>query len=1205
MPPRPRKRKPSETASDSEGSESVTAPTPAKKPKSSSTKAELRERARLAILNSKSGRSSSASVLRVGGGRSAGTGGAAVDGVAGDDDAPATAFKAGGRSSGGGVDSGSGANAPSSTVKRRASRKAIRKSTGTAAASASSADESETGDEKKVAARRGGRKSAPVAFRPSEPTVEEGGGEEENGNEEQRQFGPNGTPVRRYGPNGTPVARTKTNEVSSSSASLDKRVFEGRGMKEGRRSGDEDMSDAKSREAPAASSSQKKKLREEGHARALAYKMQLEQKKLNPGEKMITSVVDSPPKSPALSHSSDRKVAAPTPAKSSATASTKKMARSVEETEKDNEEEDLDHEMEGDKKPPSKLPRFSSPDPPESRAATASVSVAMAAAAMTTRTTTNYRSPPADPSASSAAAKSAAATKSARTKPTKKSTNPAVAAIFAAKPPSAAHRPNRQTDPTSGLPTKFDPNLPFPSAGYRLPTAAYCGCGPTPFSSRSANATTAATAMMTAGTSDLCRLDSTGATQSQYSANMQRIMREIPPVDPPHRSFSRENLDGGGGGNGTAAGDGVDHRGMGNTGGAADADDDDVTMKENDTCSNNSSKPSPPGKNGYEVEHQNIRKTPVPLEVYPTVARTAVDPPVPVPTQMQRSPVPANASYATSPAAKPMSSAVLNAAAMNPEVMQSATKAFAMVAKAKRENEQRRKMMGIGANRTPTTNGDDGGEGANVLGHRDRIRVSDPPIVGEEGAPTTGVGAVPLVRDDIFSERVAEKAEEKVTTEAAVAATEEEMEDVATRQKTRSFGARLVQFGLVVFVALLATGGGYFVFYSRDSSTMNSIASLLHSEPFPGPEEEIPAETQPDREASCFIDHPSDFFSPGEDLHRDESICGGEYVKCPRRGRCHGGRLRDCNSDGGGEKFGFALFVPNDNADACVPSAEALDLVKKVEGALLELTAEDACRWWSLNNYEYPTFGLWAVADGVSKQMNDDDESITPETLQWLLPVFDSSRVIMQSAPATNIGIIGVMGLGNGVLPMELPLSFTCMARFGTVELIVSLLCWSFTFAWNTAKSSLIFAIYNPIASFVLFCIAFIANIFRKRHQRRVKIKELLAETLVEVYDRLAEYDDNDSYPNINLRDDIGHEKFPLDIRERNFFYDQVWPLVVREICADNRVAKTLKVVNGKKMQHWQMDGQVKRVRKSRRSIGSVASGMQSVQTKSPTERDP
>jgi len=1167
MPPRPRKRKPSETASDSEGSESVTAPTPAKKSRSSTTakelKAELRERARLAILNSKSGRSSSASVLR-GGGASA--------------KAAAT-------------------TSPSSTKARKLARKSSGTAAASASASASSADESETGEEKKVGAQRRGRKSAPVAFRPLEPTAEEGGGEEEKGDEERR-FGPHGTPVRQYGPNGTPVARTKTNEASPELAARPK---SSEGEKEGYRYDGEDVSDAKHHEAPAASSlekkafekaSAKKKLKEEAHARALAYKRQLEQKMSKSGETTFRADGASAAKSPAFTHSSNRKVAASTPAGASGPASGRTMARSPEEMDEDKEDEESEQEVEEDRKPASKLPRLSSPDPPEHRAAPAPVSVAAAAASMTTRTTTNYRSPLA-----AAKSTSASTTKSTRAKPAKKNTNPAVAAIFAAKTPSAAHRPNRQ----------IDPNRPFPSAGYRLPTAAYCGCGPTPFSSRSANATTAM--MTTAATSDLCRLDSTGATQSQYSANIRRVMREIPPVDPPHRSFSRENLNGYGGGSG------VGDRGKGDNreahGDHDDDDEDDVTMKENDTSSNNSSKPSPPGKSGYEFPHQGIRKTPVPLEVHsttaPTPARTAVDPPVPAPTRMQRAPVTEPAVLATpnasmDPSAKPMTHAVRNPAARDPEVLQSATKAFAMIAKAKRENEQRRRSMGIGVRRTPSTNGDGSGEGETAQGNRDGIRFSDPPIAGEGVVSTTGAAAATAIREDIYSEKVAEKVEKKNTNQAATA--EEEVVNVATQKKTRSFGARLVQFGLVVVVALLAIGGGYLSFFSGDSSTMNSVSSLLHTQSSPSPDEELPAESQPDKKSSCFIDHPSDFFSPGEDLHRDEAICGGEYIKCPRRGRCHGGRLRDCNSDGGGDKFGFALFLPNDEGVACVPSAEALDLVRKVEEVLLDLTAADACRWWSLDNYKYPTFGLWAVADGVSKQMNGDDESISPENLQWLLPVLDSSRVIMQSAPATNIRIIGVMGLGSAVPLAELPIPFTCMLRIGTWELIVSLLSCSFTFAWNTAKSTLFFAIHYPFVSFALLSVASIANLFRKRRQRRDKIKDYLNITLNEVYDRLAEYEDNDSYPNIHLRDDIGRDMFHLNTRERFFFYDHVWPLVVRDVNSDNRVKKALKEVDGKKMLHWQMDGQTKRSRKGRRSRGGFASGVESVQSKSPTQRE-
>ena len=75
-----------------------------------------------------------------------------------------------------------------------------------------------------------------------------------------------------------------------------------------------------------------------------------------------------------------------------------------------------------------------------------------------------------------------------------------VAGLFASssKPKSSAHRPNRGT---------FNPDNPFPTEGHRMPTAAYCGCGPTPGSLASSS-----------GRDDFCQDENVGMSLDRNSA---------------------------------------------------------------------------------------------------------------------------------------------------------------------------------------------------------------------------------------------------------------------------------------------------------------------------------------------------------------------------------------------------------------------------------------------------------------------------------------------------------------------------------------------------------------------------------------------------------------------------------------------------------------------------------------------------------------
>mmetsp|Transcript_24719 Transcript_24719/g.52482 ORF Transcript_24719/g.52482 Transcript_24719/m.52482 type:complete len:435 (+) Transcript_24719:637-1941(+) len=188
---------------------------------------------------------------------------------------------------------------------------------------------------------------------------------------------------------------------------------------------------------------------------------------------------------------------------------------------------------------------------------------------------------------------------------------------------------------------------------------------------------------------------------------------------------------------------------------------------------------------------------------------------------------------------------------------------------------------------------------------------------------------------------------------------------------------------------------------------------------------ETPIEPHLDQQNFCFTDVPNGFSPPGvHDLRQAEMSCRDDR-KCPRRGRCYGGLLHDC-IDGSDGKHGFNIFVPNEQGDACVPSVEAVERVKKVEGALLRLTAADACGQWRFpRDHDYPTFGLRAVVDEV----NIDNHYVKPEFLPWLIPVLNSSRVILKISSALGDENIGVMGLGPGVPPSELPLPFSCSAR--------------------------------------------------------------------------------------------------------------------------------------------------------------------------------
>jgi predicted alpha-1,6-mannanase (GH76 family) len=52
---------------------------------------------------------------------------------------------------------------------------------------------------------------------------------------------------------------------------------------------------------------------------------------------------------------------------------------------------------------------------------------------------------------------------------------------------------------------------------------------------------------------------------------------------------------------------------------------------------------------------------------------------------------------------------------------------------------------------------------------------------------------------------------------------------------------------------------------------------------------------------------------------------------------------------------------------------------------------------------------------------------------------------------------------------------------------------------------------------------------------------------------------------------------YPSNVRERLFMYNYVWPRMIVEVRADNRVRKFRKTADGKQLEHWDLNTNSKR----------------------------
>jgi hypothetical protein len=66
---------------------------------------------------------------------------------------------------------------------------------------------------------------------------------------------------------------------------------------------------------------------------------------------------------------------------------------------------------------------------------------------------------------------------------------------------------------------------------------------------------------------------------------------------------------------------------------------------------------------------------------------------------------------------------------------------------------------------------------------------------------------------------------------------------------------------------------------------------------------------------------------------------------------------------------------------------------------------------------------------------------------------------------------------------------------------------------------------------------------------------------------------------------------YPTSFAQRQFVNDYVWPRVVLEVWADNRVRKFRKMTAGKELEHWDFAIQSKKGRRLRKSLGTPVVG--------------
>jgi len=343
---------------------------------------------------------------------------------------------------------------------------------------------------------------------------------------------------------------------------------------------------------------------------------------------------------------------------------------------------------------------------------------------------------------------------------------------------------------------------------------------------------------------------------------------------------------------------------------------------------------------------------------------------------------------------------------------------------------------------------------------------------------------------------------------------------------------------------------------------------------------------------------------------------GRDYVSCPKHGRCLRGELVDCllneheikkeecGVGEGTDNVQFdeeeemaclstfrkeSLFVPSKNHLSCQLSDIALEQYLKVKQVLVDLTVKKVCGNGSGSNKTAVLSNQVKKDVTMLVQKNDSEISIktpfmfAPPVLSNLVGLNEiefSSLVgamegkdtdIILISPSLSEGESPWIGLSENYVNKNLPISASCYFRL----LVWDMIKITFVFLSHILRSAIHFiyemCISSPLMAILCAIIIYIYIWISKRRKLVFEMRNDVRNLRQIATDKLIlDCNEGEGYAALHLRDEITHELFPDKCQERNHLMFKVWPKVVNEIRADNRVHKTNKSVGGKGLEWWE-----------------------------------
>jgi len=283
----------------------------------------------------------------------------------------------------------------------------------------------------------------------------------------------------------------------------------------------------------------------------------------------------------------------------------------------------------------------------------------------------------------------------------------------------------------------------------------------------------------------------------------------------------------------------------------------------------------------------------------------------------------------------------------------------------------------------------------------------------------------------------------------------------------------------------------------------------------------------------------------GEEIEGEEAVeavaCPeGDGVACPVGGVCEGGKLIACSSSN---------FEVSEDGTRCLPTKSTNDTIGVIRGILEEWTIEDQCGsapsetlpvfpYADLQTAKPGVLGEWTLERGLL----DED---------FVIEYFDDGAFV---GLPENHGVQYPVGcrLSNALKQLM------AFAGTGIISMIIAI-----------AKFSLVGLQAYPLGSLIgLIAVLFVYR-RQEQHRKRKSVMRAVAEARQFSYERLME-DPSQSHVVLHIRDEIAMTMHPNSRKSRNELNYQIWPHVVTDIKCDNRVRKTIKILEGKQREVWQ-----------------------------------